>query len=98
MRAGLAVLLAAPPLGQPPRLMQLEPMRVQKKLALVIGNAAYQNATPLKNPINDALAMSAELRRLGFEVIEANDLPLRDMARAIDQFTAELERGDFGMF
>jgi len=102
MRAGVSivsVLLAAPLVAQPPRLMQLgEPIRVQKKLALVIGNAAYQNATPLKNPINDALAMSAELRRLGFQVTEAKDLSLQNMDRVIDEFTGRLERGDFGMF
>ena len=40
----------------------------QKKIALVIGNAAYKEA-PLKNPVNDARAMAAKLRQLGFQVI-----------------------------
>ena len=38
------------------------------RLALVIGNGAYQNA-PLKNPINDAVDMAASLKKLDFKVI-----------------------------
>jgi carboxyl-terminal processing protease len=36
-----------------------------KRVALVIGNAAYKYA-PLKNPLNDAIAMDGELKKLGF--------------------------------
>lgn len=34
-------------------------------LALVIGNAEYKSA-PLRNPVNDARAMTTTLRGLGF--------------------------------
>ena len=37
------------------------------RVALVIGNAAYENARPLNNPVNDAQDMCAALRRLGFQ-------------------------------
>ena len=41
------------------------------RTALVIGNAGYENeAGPLKNTVNDARAMAAALRELGFHVIE----------------------------
>ncbi len=38
-----------------------------QRVALVIGNAAYEHATPLRNPHNDAQAMAAALQRLGFD-------------------------------
>jgi len=40
----------------------------QQKFALVIGNSAYKNITPLKNPVNDANGMAAALTSLGFSV------------------------------
>jgi len=38
-----------------------------KRIALVIGNGAYTNAPPLKNPPNDARDMAATLKALGFD-------------------------------
>ncbi len=40
----------------------------QRRLALVIGNSAYPSG-PLRNPVNDAEAVAAKLKDLGFEVI-----------------------------
>ena len=74
-----------------------QPIQVQKKRALVIGNAAYQQA-PLKNPVNDAVTVGAALRRLGFEVTVGRDLDLRSMDRFIDEFTGALQNGDLGLF
>ncbi len=45
-----------------------------KRVALVIGNSAYQAAAPLPNPANDARAMSQKLQSLGFEIVEGFDL------------------------
>jgi formylglycine-generating enzyme required for sulfatase activity len=39
------------------------------RVALVIGNAAYRNATPLSNSINDAVVMANALKSLGFELV-----------------------------
>ena len=44
------------------------------RFALVIGNQNYQQA-PLKNPINDARAISASLLELGFAVTTVLDSP-----------------------
>jgi formylglycine-generating enzyme required for sulfatase activity len=38
-------------------------------VALVIGNAAYKNAAPLSNTINDAVVMADALKSLGFELV-----------------------------
>jgi uncharacterized caspase-like protein len=37
-------------------------------VALVIGNAAYNAAPSLKNPVNDATAIADSLKRLDFDV------------------------------
>lgn len=62
----------------------------EKRVALVIGNAAYKHVTPLKNPKNDAEAITAALTRLDFQVVTAVDVDrlaferkVRDFARAI---------------
>jgi hypothetical protein len=46
----------------------------EKRVALVIGNAAYKNTATLQNPRNDAQDVSAALQRLGFETIVGLDL------------------------
>ncbi len=97
-RIGPAALLALALSAQEPRLFQMEPIAVQKRHALVVGNTTYQNVTSLKNPANDAKSMAAELRRLQFDVVALNNLSRRDLARAIDQFTSKLASGDFGFF
>src|SRR4051812_36006529 len=52
------------------------------RVALVIGNAAYTGA-PLLNPVNDAVAMGATLRTLGFDVIELRDAGRVQMQDAV---------------
>lgn len=39
-----------------------------RRVALLIGNGAYQHAPRLSNPVNDAEALGATLRGLGFAV------------------------------
>ena len=40
----------------------------EKRVALVIGNSAYQNTPPLANPRNDATEIAKALKRIGFDV------------------------------
>jgi uncharacterized caspase-like protein len=69
-------------------------IRVQQKLALVIGNGAYPS-NALKNPPNDAAAVARTLRSLGFdEVTERRDLNRRQMRQEIDKFVAKINKGD----
>jgi uncharacterized caspase-like protein len=58
----------------------------ERKTALVIGNAAYK-VGPLKNPVNDAQAIAAQLRTLGFDVMQRENLGLRDMIETFRQFS-----------
>jgi Caspase domain len=53
-----------------------------KRVALVIGNSAYQSAPPLLNPRNDAQDVAASLERSGFETIVGVDLDKAGMDEA----------------
>jgi uncharacterized caspase-like protein len=59
----------------------------QRRVALVIGNSAYQNVAPLSNTINDAGAIAALFRKAGFDIVDARqDLGVVDFKRAIREF------------
>ena len=63
--------------------------RAEKRVALVIGNGGYQNASKLTNPPNDAAAIAAMFRDAGFEVVEAKtDLGNLEFKRVVREFTA----------
>jgi uncharacterized caspase-like protein len=70
----------------------------EKRVALVIGNAAYQHTSKLANPVNDARDMSAGLRKHGFEVMEGYDLDKRAMETRIRQFVEALAGAQVGLF
>lgn len=67
-----------------------------RRLALVIGNAAYINR-PLANPINDADDISNALEVLGFDVVNVRDASLRQMKDAIVEFGDRLANYDVGL-
>jgi WD40 repeat protein len=69
----------------------------ERRLALVLGNSGYTNA-PLGNPANDARAMSAKLRQLGFEVMEKENATREDMVRLSREFGNRLKLGGVGVF
>jgi uncharacterized caspase-like protein len=76
----------------------LAPAAAEKRVALVIGNAAYEHVPRLANPSNDAADMVAKLRALGFDVIEGIDLAKRDMEKSIRSFAEKLSGADVGLF
>ncbi len=39
-------------------LLICQPALAEKRVALVLGNSAYQNVPPLSNPVNDAALMA----------------------------------------
>jgi hypothetical protein len=69
-----------------------------RRLALVIGNGAYTNAPPLKNPPNDAADMAEALTKLGFTVEHGVNLTQRQMKAMIRAFGQILKRGGQGLF
>ncbi|MDK9726385.1 MAG: caspase domain-containing protein [Sterolibacteriaceae bacterium MAG5] len=73
------------------------PAVAEKRVALVIGNAAYRTA-PLSNPVNDAHDMAEALRQVGFEVIEKTNATQKEMLRAITQFGEKLRADSVALF
>lgn len=57
-----------------------------ERVALVIGNNAYQHGTPLKNCVSDARAVAGALKGAGFEVIVAEDAGLEQMEKKVLEF------------
>lgn len=70
----------------------------EKRIALVIGNSAYQHAVPLANPKNDSSDIAAKLENLGFEVVSNQDLDLAGMRRTVRAFLEKLDGADMALF
>ena len=69
------------------------PAQGASRLALVIGNAHYPDAhAPLAQPINDARAISAALRREGFDVDMLEDAGRRDIELAVERLKGRIKR------
>jgi len=63
------------------------------RLALIIGNGNYPDASaPLAQPINDARALTATLRRNGFDVDVVEDASKDDMHRAVERLKSRINR------
>src|SRR5215471_7814214 len=72
-----------------------EPAFAEKRVALVIGNSAYQKVPPLANPARDADAMSEMFRNADFDVVQSkHDLGIGDMRRALRDFSDEARDAD----
>jgi formylglycine-generating enzyme required for sulfatase activity len=81
-------------------LMMLLPSvgHAEKRVALVIGNSAYQHTPKLINPKNDATDMVAELKKYGFQVLEGFDLDKAGLERKVRDFAVALQGAQVGVF
>lgn len=73
----------------------------EKRVALVVGNAAYVNVAPLTNSANDARLMAETLRGLGFALVGGaaqTDLDKAGFDTRVQQFGALLQGADVGLF
>ncbi|MEL6666652.1 MAG: caspase domain-containing protein [Pseudomonadota bacterium] len=70
----------------------------ERRVALVIGNSAYQSVAPLANPRNDATDLTEALTLAGFEVIEGLDLTRSEMTTTIREFVDQLDGASTGLF
>lgn len=69
-----------------------------RRVALVIGNSAYQNAPQLENPARDAAAIGDMLRKAQFEVVETvRDANNQDMRRALREFSDKSQNADMAV-
>ena len=79
------------------RAIKQKPVTGEARSALVIGNAAYDNA-PLANPVNDARDIAAALKKAGFSVDLLLNGNQRKMKEAILKFGRTLRHGGVGLF
>jgi hypothetical protein len=82
------------------RTLEINPkqaMGAEMRHALVIGNSAYAHG-PLRNPVNDARAISKALGEAGFKVTLVEDATEAGMVRAIRIFGANIAKGGVGLF
>src|SRR5277367_6380480 len=70
----------------------------EKRLALVIGNDAYQHIDALQKARADAKSHAALLREKGFSVEDRYDLGFVDMQGAVAEFVEKIEPGDTAVF
>ncbi len=69
-----------------------------KRLALVVGNGAYQHAAPLDNPANDTREVADALRRLGFEVTLLTDVSPAIFSAVLDAFGKQANGAEAALF
>ena len=72
--------------------------RAEKRVALVIGNAAYTGIASLKKPLNDARKVAEMLRDMKFEVILGVDATKQELDRLAKSFDDALNASDVGFF
>jgi len=72
--------------------------QTEKRLALVIGNSAYQHGGKLKNPVNDADLLVKTLESMNFTVIKKTDASLREMQMATADFTKKIKDYKVALF
>ncbi len=78
--------------------MMASAAHAQRRVALVIGNSAYQHTAPLPNPKNDATDIGAALKKHGFEVIEGFDLDKAGMDRKVRDFAEAVHGAPVAVF
>jgi caspase domain-containing protein len=73
----------------------------EKRVALVVGNSAYQNVTRLDNPRNDATLMAETLSGLGFTLVGGRaqlDLDKAALDTDVQNFGQQIQGADVALF
>jgi uncharacterized caspase-like protein len=69
-----------------------------RRVALVIGNSAYQNVAALTNPANDAAAITEMFKKASFDVVDSRrDLKAQEMRRALREFGDKARGADIAV-
>jgi tetratricopeptide (TPR) repeat protein len=84
--------------GVPPSTSQPSAMKQGRRVALVIGNAAYKNVLELANPHNDAEAVARSLRNIGFDSVTlVSDATREKLVDSLRVFAEEADAADWAM-
>src|SRR5262249_24427103 len=68
--------------------------QARRRVALVLGNAAYLNAPQLRNAVNDANDIAEVIEQLGFQVIIGVDRTKRQTEELLQSFVDGLDKSD----
>lgn len=92
----LTVLYVDPVSAQETASVSSDPVAISQdapRYALVVGNSAYQIASPLKNPAADAALMAETFEKIGFNVTTVTDAGYVDFNRAVVKYANSLPDG-----
>jgi uncharacterized caspase-like protein len=79
-------------------LLVCQPAFAEKRVALVLGNSAYQNVARLPNPVNDGEVIAATLKNAGFDIVDSrHDLPAAETRRALRDFADRARDADIAV-
>ena len=79
-------------------LLMCQPAFAEKRVALVLSNAAYQNVAPLPNPVNDGALIAATLKDAGFDVVDfRRDLSAVETRRVLRDFADRTRDADIAL-
>jgi uncharacterized caspase-like protein len=78
--------------------VSVAPAAAEKRVALVIGNGAYENVPHLPNPPNDAKDVADALQRSGFDTTLGIDLDKAAMDAAAVRFARAARDADVALF
>lgn len=73
------------------------PAQADKRVALVIGNGAYQYSSHLENPAHDATDMASVLARVGFDVVQGIDADFSALQQLMREFTIRAGNADVAL-
>lgn len=87
-----APVVAAPPQIAPPNVPQ------GRRVALLIGNSAYQRVGGLQNPKNDVQLLATTLKNTGFQsVVVKTDLTQQQTLQALKEFSTVADGADWAL-
>jgi hypothetical protein len=89
---------AAQPEVAPSKHVSPVPADQSRRLALVVGNDAYENLPPLRKAVNDARAVGEALTKLGFDVTVLENASRRAINAKLVEFTGKVTPGDTALF
>ena len=75
-----------------------EPAFAERRIALVIGNSAYERVPQLINPVNDATVMADMFKGAGFDDVQLKlNLKATEMRRTLRDFADDSRTADFAI-
>jgi uncharacterized caspase-like protein len=75
-----------------------QPALAGKRVALVLGNSAYENVPPLPNPVNDAGLIADTLKSAGFDLVDfRQNLSAQQTRRALRDFADKAGGADIAL-